>query len=98
MEQDIYKEYALLALKLEELEEKKENMRRRILEDLIMRAEDKHNTSFGTFTVANKIVWTYSPKVEKLEERLKLSRITEQKKGIAKYTEKPYLMYAPKKI
>ena len=85
----LYKKYASLNEKLVALEEEKQSLRAEILAELKKSGIDKDETAYGTFSVMRMPRWTYSEAVTKLEEKLKITQIKEQQKGLAKakYTE-----------
>ena len=89
MNQKILLEYIELDARFKELEVKKATLRAQILDEL---KKNKLDT-FGSFTVAHKTSWKYSPAVTKLEEKVKIAKNTEQEKGTAKATESTYLLY-----
>lgn len=94
---DLYKEYATLELEFKALEQKRSDLRAKILAEMITNNSQKVETSVGLFRVAHKVIWTYSPALIRAEEQLKIKKMREQDKGVAKATETQYLLYnAPK--
>jgi hypothetical protein len=91
---DKFKEYALIKATIAELEAKEKALKPEIL---ALMEDDKVTTDFGNFTKAKRISWTYSPKLEKLEEDLKVKKHEEEERGIAVATEKEYLLFKPNK-
>jgi len=89
MNQKLLLEYIELDARFKELEAEKATLRAQILDELKKNKLD----NFGSFTVAHKTSWKYSPAVAKLEEKVKLAKNTEQEKGTAKATESTYLLY-----
>lgn len=90
---NIYKQYASVRLELEKLEEKAGALKVQILEDLKSRNIKKDENSFGVFSLCSKKNWSFSPKIKKLEENLKIAKYTEQEKGIAKVDITEYLTW-----
>ena len=98
MQDQLYKDYALLDAEMKALEAKKTDMRTQILEGLVSTNQEKVETSVGSFTVAKKIKWTYSDTLKQLEEKLKIKQLNEQTKGTATASESNYLLYHAPKI
>ena len=80
----LYKKYASLNEKLLALEEEKQSLRAEILAELKKSGIDKDETSYGTFSVMRTPRWTYTAVVKALEEKLKITQVKEQQKGLAK--------------
>jgi predicted nucleic acid-binding Zn-ribbon protein len=97
MQIDLYKQYVDLEKEFKALEEKKQALRDQIVS--AMRAEkiEKDATEFGTFTIAKKTSWTYSEAVKKLEDKVKIAKVREQEKGVAKSEVIEYLRFSEKK-
>lgn len=89
----LYIAYAKLNDEIAVLEAKREGIRTKILETLISENIEKDQTSVGTFSIAHKTTWVYSPAVKALDEKLKIKKIQEQKKGIATVARNPYLLF-----
>lgn len=98
MQKELYKEYALLESEYKRLESKREDLRVRILADMLQSDASKVDTDFGSFTVAKRIRFEYSDAVKKLEEKVKITKGREEKKGVAVRKESKYLLYNDKKI
>lgn len=93
MNDTLLKEYAELDAKCRVLEDAKDILRSKILEGLMGQSMDHVKSEHGSFTVCVKRSWTYSPSVKKLEEKVKIAKDTEQKKGIATPVVNNYLLY-----
>ncbi len=91
MQNALLKKYATLREKIAELETQESVLKAEILEG--MGDEKKVDSDYGTFTKAFRKSWTFSKKVKALEEKIKIQKFTEQEKGIATFTEAPYLVY-----
>jgi len=96
--EQLIQQYASLDLSLKKLEAERETLRQQIFEALVKEGTDKLESPVGTFTVAHKITWKYSPALTKKEEQLKIAKMREQDKGLATSTDKPYLLYHPPKV
>lgn len=90
-----YEEYAVLNSKIEALNAQKDILRTQILEDMVLSKEDKVDTSVGKFTVSKLKKWTYTDKVEKLNEEFKAQKAKEESTGEATYVEQPSLRFTP---
>jgi hypothetical protein len=95
--ESLYIEYAAIDSELSLLEEKKQALRAKILDSLKEGGQDKVETPVGRFTVANKVKWVYSGVVTDMEEKLKVKKIQEQKKGTATESKSQYLLFTPLK-
>jgi len=95
---EIYEEYAILDAKIKVLSDKKDELRVKILEDLVNNELPMVATTVGKFTVSNLKSWTYSPEVEDRTDDLKALKAREESVGIATYEEKPSLRFTPVKF
>jgi hypothetical protein len=93
MQKELLGSYAILEEKLKLLEQEKQDLRIRILEDLKKNNLDKIESGFGSFTVAKKTSWRYSDKISSLEDKVKIAKDKEQKKGIAESIISEYLLF-----
>ena len=91
----MYKEYADLKLQLRILEAKEAQLKLAILSDLHKQKVDKIEGDYGKFTICQKKRWTYSRKLQKFEEDIKIQKIEEQESGKAKSEDSEYVMYKP---
>jgi hypothetical protein len=88
-----FEEYAVLDARIKELTGKKDELKAKILEDMIERGEDKAATSVGSFTIAKLKVWTYTNQVAMAEEEFKAIKALEESTGEATFVEKPSLRF-----
>lgn len=93
MQKDLYTAYEAFEIEFRKMEEKRQNLRAQILADMQKDGNQTVKTGLGTFTVGKKISWSYSPKVEKMEEKLKIAQLNERKRGTAQSSVKEYLLY-----
>lgn len=75
------------------IEDEKNVLRANILVAMQEREESKIEKDYGSFIVAHKVRWLYTPAVNKLEDRLKIAKDKEQKKGLAGREVINYLIY-----
>lgn len=95
---NIYEQYALLEAKLAEIETQKEELRSKILEQMIERDEEKIETAVGSFKKATLKTWTYTKKYNGMKEDLEELKAKEQSTGDATFVEKASLHYSPIKL
>jgi hypothetical protein len=95
-----YESYALLNAQIEILEQQKDELKEKIIKDMIDKGEKKVDTSLGSIALqAGKKKWTYSEKINKDEEKLKADKALEQSTGDAEYTEgDPFIKFNPIKL
>lgn len=93
MQKELLKQYASLEIKFKLLEEEKKLLREKIVEDFNKNKIDKMETDYGSFTICEKKTWIYSKKVKTLEDKVKIEKDKEQKKGIAEISLSKYLLY-----
>lgn len=93
MKQELLKRYVGIEKRYKELEAEREAIRLEILEDMQKNDTIKAETDFGSFSVCEKTVWAYSPAVKKLEDKVKIEKDKEQKKGKAKPSITSYLKF-----
>lgn len=97
MSNEIFGEYVKIQKKIDELDAIKVALREKILKEVSKNPEKKEVTEWGNFTVAATTKWEYSEAVKKLEDKVKISKEKEQKKGIAKASVSESLRFIPKK-
>ena len=98
MTDNLYEEYGVLDAQIKVLTNQKDELKGKILEDLIKQDLKNIETAVGKFAIANIKTWTYSPVVGKLEEEFKARKATEQSTGDATYEEKPSLRFTQFKL
>lgn len=94
----LFGQFYALEFEYRKLETEREALRDRIVAEMKKAKMDKTETDFGTFTVARKVNWLYTPAVKKLEEKVKLAKIKEEQKGLAGKNETEYLRYTAVKV
>jgi len=90
---EMYEEYAVLDAQIKVLTNQKDELKVKILEDLIENDLKTVDTAVGKFTISNLKTWKYTGKVSELEESFKAQKAMEQSTGDATYEEKPSLKF-----
>lgn len=90
---ELLKQYADIKNQIKSLEDQESFLKTAILEELDKNKMDKAETAFGKFTKATKITYIYSPKVNEMEEKVKLAKLKEVEKGIAEEKKTEYLLF-----
>lgn len=96
MNKQLLQQYLQVKLELKRLEAEEGELKAKILDNFRKNQIDKLATDFGSFTVAKKTLWVYTEAVKKLADRLKLTQIREQEKGLATAKEQEYLVFREK--
>lgn len=91
--QETLSRYYDLEITFRRLEIEKQLLRDKIVTDLKKNKLDKVESDFGSFTVCEKKNWKYSGKVKSMEDKVKIAKDKEQKKGIAKVSITEYLLF-----
>lgn len=93
MQKELYKKYAMVRAERAEIEAKEALLKEQILEDMQKSGNSKLELDFGKFTVCMKKTWTYSKKVEKMLNEVKIQKYTEEESGKAKVEVTNYLAF-----
>ena len=93
MDNKLLNEFVKVDAEYKALEKKWEELRFAIVGRMKTENLTKFSHDLGTFTVAQKAVWSYSPAVDKLSERLKITKYKEELKGLAKKKITEYLKF-----
>ena len=72
-----------------------EAIKQAVLEEMQKAGVKSEETSYGTFSVSNRPKYTFTDKVTELDEKLKLRKIYEKEKGLAKEEPNYYLGFKP---
>ncbi len=80
----MYKDYADIKLQIKYLEAKADEIREKMIKELLTMPENKVENEYGRFAIGRLNNWTYSSKLESLKADIKSKEIDEQEKGIAK--------------
>jgi len=98
MDNKLYEKYAVLDSQIKDLLKRKDELKSEILQEMVDTDAKAVDSAFGRFTVATLKTWTYTSKVEKLEEEYKNLKATEQSTGDATFEEKPSLRFVQYKL
>lgn len=97
-ETNLYEEYVVNEAKLKELTEKKDEIRKKILEEMVTAGEKKITTAFGCFSQSPLKKWTYPESVQEAKEEYDAAKAEAENNGTATYTETPSLRFTPAKL
>jgi hypothetical protein len=96
MKTQLFERYAEIKTKIKEYEAAADIMSEQILEEMQDSGTKSLPLSCGVFTVASVKRYTYSDKVQTMEENVKIAKEKEKTKGIAKVVTEKSLRYAAK--
>jgi len=92
-----YEKYIEIKKQISKLEDEAEALNKKIVADMEDKGLKTLPVGEDKLTIATKLSWIYSGKVTKLDESLKILKVQEQEKGIAKAKESHYLKLSLKK-
>lgn len=95
---DLFEKYAILDAEEKELKSRKESLRVDILKAMAQENIESATSSFGKFTISKLKKWTYTEKVQELEEKYKARKAKEESTGEAEYEEVESLRFTALKI
>lgn len=90
-------QYATLTAQIALLEAQKNALKLEIISAMNEAGESSKDTVWGKFTAYYTSSWTYTDAVKKLEEKVKIAKIKEEQKGIAKRKVSQALRYTARK-
>jgi hypothetical protein len=93
-----YEQYAVIVQQINALTAKKDEIKVKILGDMVEQGEDKVQTEVGSFTVAHLKTWEYPKKVLELGEKFKSAKAKAESTGEAKFVETPSLRFTGIKL
>lgn len=94
MNKDTLIKYAELKQEIKILEAKLEEIQPEVLEMLVESGNDEVELGgLGTFVLAKRRKYIYTPAVQSLEAELKDQKKLEEQTGDATYTENPYVLF-----
>lgn len=98
MDKDLLTQYAEIKKEIKMLESKLEEIQPEVMQSFIdNELEELELKGYGTFIVAKKRKYIYSPTVQHLEVDLKEQKKLEEQNGDADYVENPYLVFKGQK-
>ncbi len=90
-------EYASLSLQIKDLEAQRAAIKPELVEQFSTQGIEKMESDIGTFSIVRISSWKYSKKVVEQEEKLKIAKVREQEKGIAKASVSETIRFQQKK-
>ena len=93
MNTEILKQYAEIKRQIVSLQDQESILKQAVMSELENNNLKKAETAYGKFTIATRRSYIYSGKIEILEDKLKIAKLTEQEKGIAGSKETNYLIF-----
>jgi hypothetical protein len=97
MKKELLSEYAKIQERIDALDAVKEALRDKILKEIKKTPDQKEESRWGTFLLVVRPMWTYTPAVKTLEEKVKALKEKEQKKGLATAVHAESLRFIPSK-
>ena len=92
-----FEKYAQIKNQIRELQLEAKEIEKDVLNEMKKAGAEIVKSDWGTFSIAKRKVWTYSPKVVDLTEKLRLLKKEEEEKGIASYTINEGIVFRPVK-
>lgn len=93
MTESLFQEYAELKVKEREVEERLNELKPQVIEEMKGAGLDKQPTPLGNFTIQMSKKWKFSAEVNEAESRVKKLKEQEKADGIAECTEVPELKF-----
>lgn len=93
-----YEAYALLDAEIKQLEDRKEELRIEILQEMISTGEEKVDTAVGKFSVMRLKKWTYPENVLEIGDKFKAAKAKAESTGDATCEESQALRFTQVKI
>lgn len=93
MSNKAFKRYAEIKAQMKVLEEEGKKISESLVADLVEAGTKQIKNTFGTFSLIERKVWTYSNHVKKLKERLQYQESLEQLNKVATFTTNKSIMY-----
>lgn len=97
MDAKILAQYATLSMQIKDLEAQRSALKENLISEFKSDGVEKVENDFGTFTTYPVTTWKYSPVLVKKEEAIKIAKIKEQEKGIAKAKTSDAFRFTPRK-
>lgn len=95
---NLYAELAEVQAQRKLLEAREAVLKIGILGDMDKNGVETFTNDYGKFTRSCRTSYTYTEAVKKLEEKVKLAKIKEEKRGVATKKETVYLTFTAPKI
>ncbi len=81
------------AEEIKSLKVKEEALKDLLKEEMHKEGKEKESFDFGTVSVATRKSYTYSDTVKKLEDKVKMKKVEEERQGIATEKVTEYVMF-----
>jgi len=94
----LYAQLAEVQAQRKALEEKEAGLKTLILDEMEQDGVSTVTNKYGKFTVSSRLSYTYTEAVTKLAEKLKIAKIKEEEKGVAKAKTTTYLTFTSPKL
>ena len=94
----LYAQLAEVQAQRKALEEKEAGLKTLILDEMEQDGVSTVTNKYGKFTVSSRLTYTYTEAVTKLAEKLKIAKIKEEEKGVAKAKTTTYLTFTSPKL
>ena len=88
-----FERFAIINAEIEALKTEKDEIKVEIMADMLSKGESKEDTAVGKFSITQLKTWTYTPKVDELNEEFKAQKATEESTGEATFVENPSLRF-----
>lgn len=92
-----YEQYALLDAQIKDLTNQKDELKVRLIQEMIEAGAEKLDTPFGKFSITKLKSWTYPDYVVELGESYKAEKAKAESTGDAEYTETESLRFTSAK-
>ncbi len=89
----LLKQYARLEAEYRQLENERAILRSQIVLKFNTEGIDKQNTDYGHFSIGHRLSYEFTESVKKLEDKVKIAKDKEIKKGVAKAKVTDYLIF-----
>jgi len=94
LDPDLLRRYAAARAKQDVIVAELKELSMEIVENFDAIGKTKQPTSLGTFSLASRKSWKYSPAIEEAEEVVEKMKGEEQQRGVAQYEETRYLKFS----
>ena len=86
-------ELAVIASEKERLQLKEETIKNQLMVEMKKVGKSNEKFDFGTVSLGVRKTYTYSPEIEKLQNKLKIKMDTEVKQGIAEVKQTEFITF-----
>lgn len=94
----MFEEYAILDAQIKHLTNQKDELKVKILTEMVEKGEKKVETAVGGFSITRLKTWTYPEEVVQIGENFKAAKAKAESTGEATYEEKESLRFTETKI